>query len=107
MHDEELWRGGEQVLANVLHIADMARRYELEGGLSFRGFVDLLHDASGRADAPEAPILEEGSEGVRLMTVHKAKGLEFPVVIRADIGCKLSQEKASRYLDSARGLCAV
>ncbi|MGE0866565.1 MAG: 3'-5' exonuclease, partial [Vicinamibacterales bacterium] len=102
-----LWRGGEQVLANVLHVADMARRYEMEGGLSFRGFVDTLHDASGRADAPEAPILEEGSEGVRLMTVHKAKGLEFPVVILADIGCKLSQEKASRYLDSAKGLCAV
>jgi ATP-dependent helicase/nuclease subunit A len=102
-----LWRGGEQVLANVLHIADLARRYESEGGLSFRGFVDMLHDASGRADAPEAPILEEGSEGVRLMTVHKAKGLEFPVVILADIGCKLSTDDASRYLDSSRGLCAV
>ncbi len=102
-----LWRGGEQVLANVMHVAEMARRYEMEGGLSFRGFVDTLHDASGRADSPEAPILEEGSEGVRLMTVHKAKGLEFPVVILADIGCKLSQEKASRYLDSAKGLCAV
>ncbi len=102
-----LWRGGEQVLANVQHIADLARRYEMEGGLSFRGFVDMLHDASGRADSPEAPILEEGSEGVRLMTVHKAKGLEFPVVILADIGCKLSQAEASRYLDSARGLCAI
>lgn len=102
-----LWRGGEQVLANVLHISDLARRYEMEGGLSFRGFVDMLHDASGRADSPEAPILEEGSEGVRLMTVHKAKGLEFPVVILADIGCKLSLEDASRYLDSSRGLCAI
>ena len=102
-----LWRGGEQVLANVLHIADLARRYEMEGGLSFRGFVDTLHDATGRADSPEAPILEEGSEGVRLMTVHKAKGLEFPVVILADIGCKLSQDDASRYLDSTRKLCAI
>ena len=102
-----LWRGGEQVLANVLHIADLARRYEMEGGLSFRGFVDTLHEASGRADSPEAPILEEGSEGVRLMTVHKAKGLEFPVVILADIGCKLSQDEASRYLDSTRKLCAI
>ena len=91
----------------MLHISDLARRYEMEGGLSFRGFVDTLHDASGRADSPEAPILEEGSEGVRLMTVHKAKGLEFPVVILADIGCKLSQDEASRYLDSARGLCAI
>jgi len=102
-----LWRGGEQVLANVLHISDLARRYELEGGLSFRGFVDMLHDASTRADSPEAPILEEGSDGVRLMTVHKAKGLEFPVVVLADIACKLSRDDASHHLDPARKLCAV
>ena len=102
-----LWRGGEQVLANVLHISDLARRYELEGGLSFRGFVDMLHDASGRADSPEAPILEEGSDGVRLMTVHKAKGLEFPIVVLADIACKLSLDDASRYLDPEKKLCAT
>jgi len=102
-----LWRGGEQVLANVLHVSDLARRYESEGGLSFRGFVDTLHDASGRADSPEAPILEEGSDGVRLMTVHKAKGLEFPVVVLADIACKLSLDDASRYLDPEKNLCAM
>ena len=102
-----LWRGGEQVLANILHISDLARRYESEGGLSFRGFVDMLHDASSRADSPEAPIIEEGSDGVRLMTVHKAKGLEFPVVVLADIACKLSLDDASRYLDPQKRLCAV
>jgi ATP-dependent exoDNAse (exonuclease V) beta subunit len=102
-----LWRGGEQALANVLHISDLARRYEAEGGLSFRGFVDTLHDLSASAESPEAPILEEGSNGVRLMTVHKAKGLEFPVVILADIACKLSLEEASRYLDPERQLCAM
>ena len=75
-----------------------------EGGLSFRGFVDTLRAAADRAQAPEAPILEEGSEGVRLMTVHKAKGLEFPVVILADITCGLSRDDAQRYLDSSRGL---
>ena len=102
-----LWRGGEQVLANVLQIAELARRYEADGGLSFRGFVDELRDAADRAPAPEAPILEEGTDGVRLMTVHKAKGLEFPVVILADIGCKLSRDDAQRYLDTARGLAAI
>ena len=102
-----LWRGGEQVLANVLQIAELARRYEVEGGLSFRGFVDKLRDAADRAPTPEAPILEEGSDGVRLMTVHKAKGLEFPVVILADIGCKLSRDDASRYLDPATRTGAI
>ncbi len=102
-----LWRGGEQVLANVLQIAELARRYEADGGLSFRGFVDELREAADRAPTPEAPILEEGTDGVRLMTVHKAKGLEFPVVILADIGCKLSRDDAQRYLDSSRGLAAI
>jgi len=102
-----LWRGGEQVLANVLQIAEMARQYEADGGLSFRGFVDELREAADRAPTPEAPIVEEGTEGVRLMTVHKAKGLEFPVVILADIGCKLSRDDASRYLDTKHGLCAI
>jgi ATP-dependent helicase/nuclease subunit A len=102
-----LWRGGEQVLANVLQIAEMARQYEADGGLSFRGFVDELRSAADRAPTPEAPIVEEGTDGVRLMTVHKAKGLEFPVVVLADLGCKLSRDDASRYLDSKRGLCAI
>ena len=102
-----LWRGGEQVLANVLQIAELARRYEADGGLSFRGFVDELRDAAERAPAPEAPILEEGTDGVRLLTVHKAKGLEFPVVILVDIGGKLSRDTAQRYLDSTRGLAAI
>jgi ATP-dependent helicase/nuclease subunit A len=102
-----LWPGGEQVLANVLQIAELARQYEAEGGLSFRGFVGQLREAADRTVTPEAPILEEGTDGVRLMTVHKAKGLEFPIVILADIGCRLSRDEAQRHLDSARGLAAV
>ena len=43
-----LRRGGEQVLANVLHVAELARQYERNGGLSFRGFVEALR-AGGRA----------------------------------------------------------
>ena len=41
------------------------------------------------------------------MTVHKAKGLEFPVVILADLTCRMSRNDASRYLDASRGLCAM
>jgi ATP-dependent helicase/nuclease subunit A len=102
-----LWRGGEQVLANVLQIAELARRYEAEGGLSFRGFVDELRDAAERAPTPEAPILEEGTDGVRLMTAHKAKGLEFPVVILADIGARISRDRAQRHLDTRNELAAI
>ena len=98
---------GEQALANVLATADMARRHDAAGGLSFRSFVEHLLDEADRRQAGEAPILEEGSDGVRIMTVHRAKGLEFPVVILADPTCKLHRPTASRWIDAARGLCAL
>jgi ATP-dependent helicase/nuclease subunit A len=97
---------GEQALANVLHVAELARQYEAAGGISFRGFIDELRTAS-ELESAEAPILEESSDGVRLMTVHKAKGLEFPVVILADMTCRLSRSDASRFLDPEAGLCAM
>ena len=98
---------GEQALANVLHVAQLARDYEASGGLSFRGFVDELAAAAESAQASEAPILEEGSDGVRIMTVHKAKGLEFPVVILADLTCKLARADAGRWLDPDSNRCAL
>ena len=98
---------GEQVLANVLHIRELARRYEASGGLSFRGFVEDLHAGTDAADTAEAPIFEEGSEGIRMMSVHKAKGLEFPVVIMADITAKISHSYPSRHIDARSGLCAI
>lgn len=99
--------GGEQTLANVLHVAELARQYELDGGLSFRGFVQMLQEESAGHAAAEAPILEEGSDGVRLMTVHKAKGLEFPVVILADMTARLAPFEAGRYIDPHQRLCAL
>jgi ATP-dependent helicase/nuclease subunit A len=99
--------GGEQALANVLHVAELARQYELGGGISFRGFVEELRVAADTAQAAEAPILEEDSDGVRMMTVHKAKGLEFPIVILVDLTCKLSRPEAGRWIDPTGKVCAI
>jgi ATP-dependent helicase/nuclease subunit A len=98
---------GEQALANVQFIAELARQYESNGGISFRGFVEQLQGEAASTRSAEAPILEEGSDGVRIMTAHKAKGLEFPVVILADMTAELSRRSASRWADSESGRCAV
>jgi ATP-dependent exoDNAse (exonuclease V) beta subunit len=51
--------------------------------------------------------VEEGAEGVRLMTVHNAKGLEFPVVVLADMTGQLASSEPSLSVDAERGLCAI
>ena len=101
-----LWQAGDQILANVLRLMQLARNFEETGGLSFRGFVDHLDALAESATGTEQPLIEDGVEGVRLMTVHKAKGLEFPVIVLCDITSSLSMG-ASRHVDPERGIFAV
>jgi ATP-dependent helicase/nuclease subunit A len=98
---------GDQVLLNVYHVIDLARAYELHGGISFRGFVEDLNSKAEREGNTEPPVLEDAAEGVRIMTVHAAKGLEFPIVILADITAKIAQNKAGRYIDPVERLAAI
>jgi ATP-dependent exoDNAse (exonuclease V) beta subunit len=100
-------KGGERVLANVYRLADLARSFEISGAAtSFRAFVEYLESEYEGSDQSEAPVLEQEGGGVQLMTVHRAKGLEFPVAILADLTAKLSHKGAGRYSDSERRLCA-
>jgi ATP-dependent exoDNAse (exonuclease V) beta subunit len=98
---------GERALANVLHLAELGRVYEASGGTSFRAFVEQLEEDAERGRAPEAPILEEGGDGVRIMTAHRAKGLEFPIVVLADVTARLGAQAVGRYVDASRSLCAL
>src|SRR5262249_52287980 len=63
-----IWPTGEQALANVARLMDLARRAERRGLTSFRAFVERLFDDAERGEASEAPIFEEGTDGVRIMT---------------------------------------
>ncbi len=103
-----IWPTGEQALANVMRLMDLARRYEARRAMrSFRGFVDELEARAARAESGDAPVVEEGAEGVRIMTVHRAKGLEFPIVLLADLTCNETAGDAHRWVDPASGLCAL
>jgi ATP-dependent exoDNAse (exonuclease V) beta subunit len=101
-------KGGERVLANVFRLTDLARSFEAGGAAtSFRAFVEYLDGEFESGDTGEAPVLEQEGGGVQLMTVHKAKGLEFPVVILADLTAKLTgPQGGDRYSDAERHLCA-
>ena len=76
-------------LANVRKLMRLAREWQVEHGSDLRGFVDVLTSRAEGGDGAresEAPVESEALDAVRLMTIHRSKGLEFPVVCVADIG---------------------
>src|SRR5262249_20587409 len=86
LHVLALPRGARR-LANIHKLLRLAAAYEARSGRDVRGFIDLA-TAELDADAREidAPVDLGGLDAVRLMTIHGAKGLEFPVVVVADLG---------------------
>ncbi len=79
---------GERRLANVQKLIRLARRFEAQEGRDLRRFLDHvthLERAAGSREA-DAPVGDGAVESVRLMSIHAAKGLEFPVVCVADLG---------------------
>ncbi len=92
---------GDRRMANVRKLMRMAREYEADEGRDLRGFIDfvaerdLIQDREG-----EAPLEAEELDAVRLMTVHRAKGLEFPVVCVADLGKTGREDTGSLRISS-------
>ncbi len=71
---------GEMRFANVRKLMRLAAEFESAEGRDLRGLLDFL---AARADADadaQAATAVEGHDGVRIMTIHSAKGLEFDVV---------------------------
>jgi ATP-dependent helicase/nuclease subunit A len=78
--------GGDQRVANLLKIADAARAMYERGLCTFRGFVAWLSEREAtESEEAEALTTEPTDDFVRILTMHKAKGLEFPVVILSDL----------------------
>ncbi len=78
---------GERRMANLRKLMRFARSFEADEGPDLRAFIDFL-DEQRLIRPREGEATLEGSElgAVRLMTIHMAKGLEFPVVCVADLG---------------------
>ncbi len=78
---------GDRRMANVRKLMRMARSYEADEGRDLRGFIDFVAERDLITEREgQAPLEAEDLDAVKLMTIHRAKGLEFPVVCVADLG---------------------
>ena len=85
-----------QMLANSWKFIGLVRDVSARNTLTPRGILEIIEEMAETGHEEERDIYSEGSEvtdAVRLMTVHAAKGLEFPVVVLPDL---LRKDRAYR-----------
>lgn len=93
----------ERRLANAHKLLRLARRFEASEGRDLRGFLDhVAYLEEAVKVEPDAPVEGVEPDAVRLMTIHAAKGLEFPVVCLADLGRQPNTQTPDLLVDGER-----
>jgi ATP-dependent helicase/nuclease subunit A len=95
---------GERRLANIHKLLRLARRFEDSEGRDLRAFLDhaaRLQETAGARES-DAPVEGVEPDAVRLMSIHAAKGLEFPVVCVADLGRAANVRQPDLLVDGTR-----
>ena len=96
---------GDRKRANARKLVRLARQFDFEGGLTLADFVERLKlDLKNPPKEAEAATTDEAGDVVRLLSIHQAKGLEFPVVILPDLDRKSANDRSKVAVDPEMGL---
>jgi ATP-dependent exoDNAse (exonuclease V) beta subunit len=95
---------GAQRLANVQRLFTLAERFERSGAHLIRDFVRYVEEFEAIGSRESEGQIDEATNAVRLMTIHQAKGLEFPIVIIPDLQRSAKPPDNWVLLDRQRGL---
>lgn len=100
-------RGDEQ-LRNVQRLLELTRHYDSWQGRGLHRFLEYVRLIDEDGAGPE-PATATGRDAVRLMTIHASKGLEFPIVLLADLNKPFRQDAptAGFLVDDELGLCPM
>jgi len=103
---------GPQRVANLRKLATKGGALVRDRGLTLEECLRVLSEAfAGDRVESESPLADEGLNVVRLTTIHKAKGLEFEIVIVPDLA-RMTQEpykgtRVSRFMHKGEAYLAV
>ena len=99
---------GERILQNLAKAAEIASAFEWASGGSVKAFVgEIRRKTEEERPETEFPAFEEGEDAVRISTIHLSKGLEFPVVILANLSRGGRKAPEGLRVDRVRGRSAV
>ena len=97
--------GGEIRLANLHLLQRYARDYESSGYNGISGFVRFMDRLKqNNSDMEAAQAVSENDDSVQIMSIHKSKGLEFPVCIIAGCGRGFNGDRSEVALHPDLGL---
>jgi ATP-dependent helicase/nuclease subunit A len=94
---------GAQRVANVEKLFRLAEQFEKSGHL-IRDFVHYVEEFEAVGGREGEGQMDESADVVRLMTIHQAKGLEYPVVIIPDLHREPNRREASFIIDRHKGM---
>src|SRR5947208_6421993 len=94
---------GAQRVANVEKLFRLAEQFEKSGHL-IRDFVHYVEEFEAIGGREGEGQMDESANVVRLMTIHQAKGLEFPIVIIPDLHREPNRREAAFILDRHKGM---
>src|SRR5215510_12816310 len=95
---------GAQRLANVERLFTLAARFEGSGTHLIRDFVRYVEEFEAIGSRESEGQIDQAANAVRLMTIHQAKGLEFPIVIIPELHRSKTPPEFSFLLDRHQGL---
>lgn len=98
---------GAQRSANLALFLDIAQNFESTSYTGLFNFLRYIDQMKVRElDLGEASAIDENADVVRIMTIHKSKGLEFPIVIVANLtgGFNSSDEKGTLIVENEAGI---
>ena len=87
---------GEARQGNLLALAELARQFEGAGHKGLFRFLTYLTRLRENGNTLTPPTPGRTGGGVRIMSIHKSKGLEFPVVLLCGLARRLNREDMSR-----------